>query len=48
MTARMNYHVLFDQLEWQYIHGAQGLRWDTGNWFGGDINRLWISPRAKH
>ena len=45
--SAFNYHVLFDQLEWQYIHGAQGLRWDTSSWFGGDINRLWIKSEGE-
>jgi copper resistance protein B len=43
----LNYHVLFDQLEWQYIHGAQGLRWDNTTWVGGDINRLWVKSEGE-
>ena len=43
----MHYQVLFDQLEWQYIHGAQGLRWDTTNWVGGDVNRLWVKSEGE-
>ena len=43
----VNYHVLFDQLEWQYIHGAQGLRWDNTTWVGGDINRLWVKSEGE-
>lgn len=42
-----NYRVLFDQLEWQYIHGAQGLRWDNTTWVGGDINRLWVKSEGE-
>ena len=36
----VTFKVLFDQLEWQSIHGKQGLRWDNSSWFGGDINRV--------
>ena len=43
----LQYQVLFDQLEWQYIHGAQGLRWDTTNWVGGDVNRLWVTSEGE-
>lgn len=43
----LHYHVLFDQLEWQYLHGAQGLRWDHTTWVGGDINRLWVKSEGE-
>ena len=43
----VNYQVLFDQLEWQWVHGAQGLRWDSTNWIGGDINRVWIRTEGE-
>jgi len=43
----LHYHVLFDQLEWQYIHGAQGLRWDNTTWVGGDTNRLWVKSEGE-
>lgn len=39
---RINFQVLFDQLEWQFIHGEQGQRWDSRSWIGGDTNRLWL------
>jgi copper resistance protein B len=42
-----HYKVLFDQLEWQYLHGEPGLRWDTTNWFGGDRNRLWVKSEGE-
>lgn len=42
-----HYKVLFDQLEWQYLHGEPGLRWDTTSWFGGDINRVWIKSEGE-
>lgn len=45
--ATLNYRVLFDQLEWQYIHGTQGLRWDNTSWVGGDLNRLWIKSEGE-
>jgi copper resistance protein B len=43
----ITYKVLFDQLEWQHIHGANGLRWDNSSWIGGDINRLWIKTEGE-
>ena len=45
--SSFSYKVLFDQLEWQYIHGQQGLRWDNSTWLGGDINRLWIKTEGE-
>jgi copper resistance protein B len=42
-----HYKVLFDQLEWQYLHGKHGLRWDTTNWFGGDRSRLWVKSEGE-
>ena len=42
-----HYKVLFDQLEWQYLHGKSGLRWDNSSWFGGDINRLWVKTEGE-
>ena len=38
----INFQVLFDQLEWQFVHGERGSRWDSRSWIGGDRNRLWI------
>ena len=43
----MQYQVLFDQLEWQFIHGVHGLRWDSRTWFGGDRNRLWVRSEGE-
>ena len=43
----ITYKALFDQLEWQYIHGAQGLRWDTNTWIGGDLSRIWIKSEGE-
>lgn len=43
----LNYRVLFDQLEWQHIHGAQGLRWDNKTWIGGDLQRLWVRSEGE-
>ena len=45
--SNWNYRVLFDQLEWQYIHGAQGLRWDNKSWVGGDLNRIWLKSEGE-
>lgn len=38
----INFQVLIDQLEMQFVHGEPGSRWDSRTWIGGDINRLWI------
>ena len=38
----VNYQVLFDQLEGQFVHGDPGARWDAKAWFGGDVNRVWV------
>jgi copper resistance protein B len=38
----INFQVLFDQLEWQFVHGEPGYRWDSRSWVGGDIHRLWV------
>jgi copper resistance protein B len=43
----ITYKVLFDQLEWQYLHGKHGLRWDSSNWIGGDRSRLWIKTEGE-
>ena len=43
----INFQVLFDQLEWQLVHGHQGLRWDSTSWLGGDINRVWIRTEGE-
>jgi copper resistance protein B len=38
----INFQILFDQLEWQFVHGEPGSRWDSRSWIGGDIHRVWI------
>ena len=38
----INFQVLFDQLELQFVHGEPGSRWDSKSWIGGDLNRLWF------
>jgi copper resistance protein B len=38
----INFQVLFDQLEWQFVHGEPGSRWDSRSWIGGDRNRIWV------
>jgi copper resistance protein B len=39
---KVNYFVLFDQLEWQGDRQATVASWDTKGWVGGDIHRLWF------
>ena len=38
----INFQVLADQLEVQFVHGERGARWDGRSWIGGDVNRIWI------
>lgn len=40
--SKVNYQVLFDQLEGQFVHGDPGARWDSKVWIGGDVHRLWL------
>ena len=42
-----HYQVLFDQLEWQFIHGVHGVRWDSRSWFGGDRHRVWVRSEGE-
>ncbi len=39
---KVQYLVLFDQLEWQPDRHATVANWDTKGWVGGDIHRLWF------
>jgi len=43
---QVNFQILFDQLEWQFVHGEPGSRWDSRSWIGGDINRLWVKTEG--
>jgi copper resistance protein B len=43
----INFHVLFDQLEVQVVHGEMGARWDGRSWIGGDIHRLWVRTEGE-
>lgn len=38
----LNFFVLFDQLEWQFVGDTGGVNWDAKSWIGGDLNRVWI------
>lgn len=42
----VHYSVLADQLEWQRGAGG-GLSWDSTNWLGGDIHRLWVRSEGE-
>ena len=44
--TNFNYHVLFDQIEWQGGDSG-GLTLENTSWFGGDVNRLWIRGDAE-
>lgn len=39
---KINFQVLFDQLEWQFVHGEPGSRWDSRSWIGGDVHRIFV------
>jgi copper resistance protein B len=43
----INYHVLFDQLEGQLVHGEAGWRWDSRSWIGGDRNRIHVRTEGE-
>jgi len=43
----INFQVLFDQLEWQLVHGEPGTRWDSRSWIGGDRNRIWVRTEGE-
>src|SRR5690554_5790172 len=37
------YRFLVDQLEARIREGADGYAWDAEAWYGGDINKLWVT-----
>ncbi|HYE88546.1 MAG TPA: copper resistance protein B [Vicinamibacterales bacterium] len=43
----INFQVLFDQLEVQFVHGEPGTRWDSRSWIGGDIHRIWVRTEGE-
>jgi copper resistance protein B len=44
---RVNYFLLFDQLEWQADRNATVANWDNKGWVGGDIHRLWFRTEGE-
>jgi copper resistance protein B len=44
---KVNYFVLFDQLEWQRDREAAIANWDAKGWVGGDIHRLWFRTEGE-
>lgn len=38
---------LVDRLEIWDADGGAGLGWETGGWFGGDLNRLWLRTEGE-
>jgi copper resistance protein B len=44
--SRVNYFVLFDQLEWQSSAGGTGVNVDAKGWVGGDRTRLWFRTQG--
>jgi copper resistance protein B len=41
------YSILIDQLEVRIGNGQDGYRWDAQGWYGGDINKLWITTEGE-
>ena len=41
------YRILIDQLEARMRDGADGYGWDAQAWYGGDVNKLWISSEGE-
>lgn len=41
------YKVMIDQLETQIRKGGDGYYWEAFAWYGGDINKLWISTEGE-
>ncbi len=41
------YSVQIDQLEVRIGNGEDGYRWDAQGWYGGDINKLWITTEGE-
>ena len=45
--GKLNYYVLFDQLEWRKGNGEKTASWDNIGWIGGDISRLWFRTEGE-
>ncbi len=41
-SSRINYFVIFDQLEWQRAGSGSVFNLESKGWIGGDINRFWF------
>lgn len=41
------YKVMIDQLETQIRKGSDGYYWEALAWYGGDINKLWITTEGE-
>ncbi len=41
------FRVMVDQLETQIRNGRDGYYWEAFAWYGGDINKLWISTEGE-
>ena len=41
------YSILIDQLEVRIGNGEEGYRWDAQGWYGGDINKLYITTEGE-
>jgi copper resistance protein B len=47
-NRKVNYFVLFDQLEWRRDRHATNANWDTKGWIGGDVHRLWFRTEGEN
>ena len=41
------YRVLVDQLEARIGDGSEGYAWDAEAWYGGDINKIWVTTEGE-
>jgi len=41
------FQVLWNIADYEFRKGADGFRWDTDGWYGGDINRLWLKSEGE-
>jgi len=44
---KVNYFILFDQLEWQRDRHATIANWDNKGWIGGDVHRAWFRTEGE-
>ncbi|MGH8260898.1 MAG: copper resistance protein B, partial [Steroidobacteraceae bacterium] len=45
--TRLFGRVLLDQLEWRHAGASDAGAWDVEGWYGGDVDKLWISTEGE-